>query len=158
MPVTSALYKTMKLVISVVLGLLITTIACASEKSYEVTITSVEPYIIGKQIWESTQMVVGDLQGKYLGKVLVGDIQGKLSLYILACNEFDTDATVAISASLTDSDGGRLWDSESSTFTFKANKCPNGIGFVVYGDDYKKGLPVSELSLPIHLMIKYNER
>ena len=102
-------------------------------------------------------MIVGDLKGKYLGKVLVGDIRGKLSLYLLACNGSDTEANVEISAMLHDSSGSKLWSSASSVYSFQPKKCPTGFGYVLYGEDYDKGILVSELVFPIQLVITYNE-
>ena len=148
----------MKLVLGVILGIFIATAGRAEDDQFEVTIERVEPYIFGKKVSENTQMVVGDLKGKILGKVLVGDLRGKLSLYILACNESDSVANVLISAFLNDSNGKRLWGSESSSpYPLPPNVCPTGIGYVLYGDDYEKGLPVSEIEFPVHLVIKYKE-
>ena len=147
----------MKLVLNFILCMVIAASVCASEVRFEVSINSVSPYIFGKPVWENTQMIVGDLKGKYLGKVMVGDIRGKLSLHLLACNESDTEANVEISATLNDSNGSRLWSSASSVYSFQPNKCPTGFGYVLYGDDYDKGLQISELVFPIQLVITYNE-
>jgi hypothetical protein len=128
-----------------------------AEKVVEIDIDKINSLEFGENVWASPDAIIGKLNGKHLGNVLLYSMDGYIRFNIAVCNVSENLVKVDFSAAIFDANKERLWHRKNKIWDFHSGYC-GGAGFILPRPNDYEGVPeVSKLKFPLKIKIKYTE-